>query len=63
MNQEEQIKVEILSVDINTNLCILKNAIINHDENDLQISDLINFVKRIYNSSNEMRDVFFKTLD
>lgn len=61
MNREELDKVESLSIDINTNLCILKNAMTNSDCNDLQIYDLIDFVRRIYDSSNKMREVFFKT--
>lgn len=63
MNQEEHSKIEILSIDINTDLCILKNAIKNNDGNDLLISDLTDFVDKIYKSSNEMREVFSNSLD
>lgn len=61
MNQEELSKIEILSIDINTDLCILKNAMANPD-NDLVIDDLIGFIERIYNASNEMRNVFVNSL-
>lgn len=62
MNQDEINKVEVLSVDINTDLCILKNAMMNSDDNNLEIDDLICFVVRIYKLSNEMRNVFINSL-
>lgn len=63
MNQEELRKAEILSVDINTDLCILKNAIKNSDNNNLQMSDLIDFIEKIYKISDEMRNIFINSLD
>lgn len=63
MNIKELSKVELLSIDINTDLCILKNAIINPADNDLHISDLVDFVEKIYNASNEMRNIFGNSLD
>lgn len=63
MNQEELRKAEILSTDINTDLCILKNAIKNSDNNNLHMSDLIDFIERIYKTSDEMRNVFINSLD
>lgn len=63
MNQEEISKVEILSIDINTDLCILINAMKNSDDNNLEIDDLILFVDRIYKASNEMRNIFVNSLD
>ncbi len=62
MNQEELSKIEVLSIDINTDLCILKNAMTNPDDNDLAIDDLIDFVERIHKASNEMRSVFVNSL-
>ena len=62
MNAEELAKVEVLSLDINTDLCILKNAMTNPDNNDLLISDLVNFVEKIYKASDEMRNVFINAL-
>lgn len=62
MNNEELSKLEILSIDINTDLCILKNAMKNDDDNDLQTDDLVDFVEKIYNLSNEMRAVFINSL-
>lgn len=62
MNQEELSQIEILSIDIHTYLCILKNAMANPDDNDLVIDDLIDFVGKIYKMSAEMRDVFVNSL-
>ena len=58
MNQEELQKLERLSVIINTDLCILRNAVTNCDENDLQWHDLTDFVNKIYKKSNKMRNFF-----
>lgn len=63
MNNDELSKIENLSIDMNTDLCILKNAMVNPDDNNLEIDDLICFVGRIYELSNEMRDVFVNSLD
>lgn len=63
MNKEEFAKVEILSIDLNTDLCILKNAMKNGDDNDLQMDDLVDFMEKIYKLSKEMRDVFVNSLD
>lgn len=63
MNNDELSKIELLSVDINTDLCILTNAMRNSDNNNLEIDDLILFVDRIYNSSNEMRNIFVNSLN
>lgn len=57
MHQDEINKLARLSLDLNTNLCILKNAVINNDENDLSISDLIVFLRRIYQISDEIMDI------
>lgn len=62
MNSEELSKVEILSIDINTDLCILKNAMKNGDDNDLQTEDLVDFVEKIYRQSSEMRTIFVNSL-
>lgn len=61
MTDEELSKIEILSININTDLCILKNAMTNQ-ENDLRIDDLTDFVEKIYTASNEMRNVFVNTI-
>lgn len=63
MNSDELSKIELLSIDINTDLCILTNAMKNSDNPDLQVLDLIDFVERIYKASNEMRTVFVNSLD
>lgn len=63
MNNDELSKIEVLSIDINTDLCILISAMKNSDNNILEIDDLIVFVDRIYSASNEMRDVFINSLD
>ena len=58
MNKDELFELERLSVDINTNLRILKNAVTNCDDNDLQWHDLTEFVDKIYEKSNEMGKFF-----
>ena len=57
MNQDEVSKLQSLSLDLNTNLCILKNAVMNNEENDLYISDLIVFLKRMYKISDEIMKI------
>lgn len=57
MNQDEISKLQRLSLDLNTNLCILKNAVTNNEENDLYISDLIVFLRRMYKISDEIMKV------
>lgn len=61
MTDEELGKIEILSININTDLCILKNAMTNQ-ENDLHITDLTDFVEKIYKASNEIRNVFVNSI-
>lgn len=55
MHENEIHKLQILSLELNTDLCILKNAVKNEDENDLHISDLVDFVEKIYKMSDEIR--------
>lgn len=57
MNQDEIIKLEKLALDLNTDLCILKNAVTNNENNDLQLSDLIDFVEKAYKMSEEIRRI------
>jgi hypothetical protein len=57
MNQEEILRLENLAVDLNTDLCILKNAIKNNDDNDLQITDLMDSLEKIYKISNKIREI------
>lgn len=57
MNQDEIDKLERLALDLNTDLCILKNAVRNDDDNDLHISDLIVFLKRMYKISDEIMKI------
>lgn len=61
MTDEELFKIESLAININTDLCILKNAMKNNDNNNLKIDDLILFVERIYNSSDDIINVFIQT--
>lgn len=58
MTDEELFKIESFAININTDLCILKNAMKNNDNNNLEIGDLISFVERIYNISEEVINVF-----
>jgi hypothetical protein len=62
MNEEELSQIEVLSIDINTDLCILKNAMTNPDDNTLVMDDLVDFVAKIYKTSDEMRNVFVNSL-
>lgn len=57
MNQDEINKLERLALKLNIDLCILKNAVTNNDDNDLQISDLIIFLKRMYKISDEIMKI------
>lgn len=57
MNQDEINKLQILSLELNTDLCILKNAIKNGDDNDLHISDLIDSIEKTYKMSDEIRKI------
>lgn len=61
MNNDELSKIEVLSIDINTDLCILINAMKNTDDNNLEIDDLILFVDRIYSTSNKIIKVFINS--
>lgn len=61
MTDEELLNIEILSINISTDLCILKNAMKNNDNNNLEIDDLILFVERIYNISEEIMNIFAST--
>lgn len=58
MTDEELFKIESLAININTDLCILKNAMKNNDDNNLEIGDLIHFVERIYNKTDEILNIF-----
>lgn len=57
MNQDKINKLQILSLELNTDLCILKNAIKNGDNNDLNISDLIDSIEKTYTMSDEIRKI------
>ena len=57
MNQEKVLKLEELSIEIHTDLRILNSAVNSHDE-DLQVSDLVNFVEKMYKISNEISEIF-----
>jgi hypothetical protein len=58
MDQEELYELERLSIYIDTDLRILKNAVTNCDENDLEFHDLTEFLGKIYEKSNKMRKIF-----
>lgn len=60
MTDEEIFKIESFAININTDLCILKNAMKNNDNNNLEIDDLISFVEKIYNISDEIIKIFVK---
>lgn len=61
MNRNEIEKIDNLTLDLNMDLCILKSAVGCFD-NDLEISDLINFTERIHKTSNEIRQIFDDSL-
>lgn len=58
MNQQEIEKLDELTLDLNMDLCILKSAVTCFDD-DLEISDLINFVQKLYKTSNKIRGIFY----
>lgn len=60
MNDEDLRKIEVLSLNIKTDLCILKNAMKNNHNNTLEIGDLISFVERTYSTSDEVLNIFVK---
>lgn len=57
MNQDEINKMEDLALNLNTDLCILKNALKNGDDNDLELTDLVDFVEKMYQVSDELREM------
>lgn len=57
MNEDEINKLQILSLNLNTDLCILKNAIKNGDDNDLHISDLIDSIEKTHKISDEIMKI------
>jgi len=57
MNKEQINKIDDLTLDINFNLAILKSAIKN-DDTDLELCFLEPFVENIYQTSQEIRDMF-----
>lgn len=57
MDEDEIRKLKIAALELNTDLCILKNAVTNNTDNDLQLSDLIDFVEKIYKMSDEIRRI------
>lgn len=57
MNRNEIEKIDNLTLDLNMDLCILKSAVCCFDD-DLEISDLVNFTERIYKTSSEIRQIF-----
>lgn len=62
MNQNEIGKIEELFVDLHTNLNILRSAVTNSD-NDLYISDIVDFVERIYQESKEISGIFGSSIE
>ena len=58
MNQEEIERIDELTIDLNTDLRILKNAVTNPDNDDLYMHDLVDFVEKISKISEEVRNVF-----
>ena len=61
MNQNELRTIDNLTLELNMELCILKSAVFCFDD-DLEVSDLINFTERIYKMSNEIRETFDNSL-
>lgn len=57
MNKNDVEKIDNLTLDLNMELCILKSAVGCFDD-DLEISDLVNFTERIHKISNEIRQIF-----
>ena len=57
MDKTEIQKLDNLTLELNMNLCILKSAVTCFDD-DLEVSDLIDFTERIYITSVEIRDIF-----
>jgi hypothetical protein len=57
MNKEQLQKIDWLTLDLNMDLSVLNSAVMSFND-DLQICDLINFVERIYKTSDEIREIF-----
>lgn len=57
MNQQEWDNLDNLTLSLNTYLSILNSAI-KYDDGDLEISTLIDFVEKIYQTSKDVRHVF-----
>ena len=61
MDKEQLQKIDDLTLDLNMELCVLKSAVICFDD-DLEVSDLVNFTERIYKISNDVRKIFDESL-
>lgn len=57
MNEDEIRKLKIAALELNTDLCILKNAIKNGDDNDLHVSDLVDSIEKLYKMSDEIMKI------
>ena len=57
MNKNEIREIDELTCNLNMDLCILKSAVICFDD-DLEVSDLVNFTEKIYKISTKIRDIF-----
>ena len=62
MNQEEISKIDELTLYLDTDVRILRNAITNPDNDDLQIFDLVDFIEKISKTSMEIRNIFTSSL-
>lgn len=61
MNKEKIQKIDNLTMHMNFDLTILYNAIKNADE-ELEICMLEHFIKKIYEDSDEIRNIFYNDL-
>lgn len=61
MDKAEIQKLDNLTLELSMNLCILKSAVTCFDD-DLEVSDLIDLIERIYTTSAEIRELFDNSL-
>ena len=61
MNKEQLQRIDDLTLDLNMDLNVLNSAVINCN-NKLEVCDLFNFVERLSNISNEIREIFDNSL-
>ncbi len=58
MDRQKLKKLGALTFDLNMDLSILNSAVKNIDD-DLEVCSLVNFIERIYKTSNDIMDIFY----